>query len=62
MHLATAFSFDLVHFNTVSICICLFLNEGLVWIMCIYLRVVQLYPVHPVLHPQMFGLMHIPPL
>ena len=28
----------------------------------IYIRVVQLYPVHPVLHPQMFGLTQIPPL
>ena len=28
----------------------------------IYLRVVQLYPVHPVLHPQMSGSMQIPPL
>ena len=27
-----------------------------------HLRVVQLYPVHPVLHPQTFGLMQIPPL
>ena len=28
----------------------------------LYLRIVQLYPVHPVLHPQTFGLMQIPPL